>query len=291
MKRKVISAVAICLCAMAGVVTGLMNVPNCERVYSQAMRIYMDFDTVLDKADVVLIGQVDKVTEFPQYDEYDVNIIDIKKGNVSKNLKIRNYLYDYSYNYNGNELSGRTSTNYSKGEQYIFALQHIWNVYEDKYVILADTYIPLNSVRDSTILSEKISEDINPVSYIENYTYKSSGSGDKLSIDYIQSNDVRDIIEYSDYIAEVKVVELYRETEVSDVYSCKINNTIKGSINTTEDGTVLIPFFKNSVKLGESYIVNLTSDTTDTIIYTLSSKNSVMDVSDENMIESVLDIG
>ena len=224
----------------------------------------IEFD-VLEAADVVLVGKVDKVTKFPQYDEYDVDVVDIKKGEVNKNLKIRNYLCDYSYNYNGIELFGRTSTDYSEGEKYIFTLQHIRNVYEDKYVILADTYIPLSSVNDSSILSKKISDEKDPVSYIENYIYKSSGSGEKLSIDYIESNNVEEIVKYSDYIAEVTVLELCRETEVSDVYFCKIDKVIKGSINTAEDDTILIPFFKNSVNVGGAYIVNLTSDTADTI--------------------------
>ena len=288
MKKRVITVLAVCLCAVTGALAGLMEKPECDRIYSQALKIYMDFDDVLEAADVVLVGKVDKVTKFPQYDEYDVDVVDIKKGEVNKNLKIRNYLCDYSYNYNGSELFGRTSTDYSEGEKYIFTLQHIRNVYEDKYVILADTYIPLSSVNDSSILSKKISDEKDPVSYIENYIYKSSGSGEKLSIDYIDSNNVEEIVKYSDYIAEVTVLELCRETEVSDVYFCKIDKVIKGSINTAEDDTILIPFFKNSVNVGGAYIVNLTSDTADTIIYTLTSKNSVMEISDADAVEQAL---
>ena len=288
MKKRVITVLAVCLCAVTGALTGLMEKPECDRIYSQALKIHMDFDDVLEAADVVLVGKVDKVTKFPQYDEYDVDVVDIKKGEVNKNLKIRNYLCDYSYNYNGIELFGRTSTDYSEGEKYIFTLQHIRNVYEDKYVILADTYIPLSSVNDSSILSKKISDEKDPVSYIENYIYKSSGSGEKLSIDYIESNNVEEIVKYSDYIAEVTVLEHCRETEVSDVYFCKIDKVIKGSINTAEDDTILIPFFKNSVNVGGAYIVNLTSDTADTIIYTLTSKNSVMGISDADAVEQAL---
>lgn len=43
-------------------------------------------------------------------------------------------------------------------------------------------------------------------------------------------------------------------------------------------------YFKNTVNEGESYIVNLNSDTKDAYIYLLSSKNSVYSIENKNDI-------
>ena len=288
MCKKIISIIGISVCLILGSIFGAdkaqgINKYN-DRIYTQASMIYNGFNETLETSDVVIVGQVEEIKEYPQYDEYTVQVIDVNKGDVGKSIIIRNYLYDYSYECNGEEYTGKTKTGYSEGEQYVFVLQHIWNVYEEKYVILSDTYIPLENIKNSTVLSQNISNGLNPLEYIANYSFKSSGKGSELSIDYIESDDIKEIIDYSDYVSEVEVLELYLENDVSDVYLCRVKNNLKGSINTSDDGTVIIPFFKNSVETGKVYTVCLMSDSKDSLIYTLSSKNSIMECSDTDSI-------
>lgn len=63
---------------------------------------------------------------------------------------------------------------------------------------------------------------------------------------------------------------------------------LKGDVTTTEENQIIIPFFKNTVELGKRYVVNLNSDTEDAIIYSLSSKNSIMNENEKENLEKIL---
>lgn len=58
--------------------------------------------------------------------------------------------------------------------------------------------------------------------------------------------------------------------------------------NMTEQKQIMIPFFKNTITLGENYIVHLNSDTKNTYIYFLSSKNSVFNVNEKELVTNKL---
>lgn len=149
-------------------------------------------------------------------------------------------------------------------------------------------YIPLDAVEDSTLMSQSIQDIADPIAYINDYEYNQKGEGELLSIDYIESNNMAEIVDFSPYIVEIEVLELYRTTEVTDVYLCRVIDAIKGSINTTEENTIIIPFFKNTVEPNGRYIVNLISDTADSLIYSLSTEYGVMNVSEKDDIRNVL---
>lgn len=210
---------------------------------------YEGFDNELDNADVILIGEVNNITEYPKYDELSVKINKVEKGIIKEDIQIRNYLYDYSYTYNNKEYSGQTNTKYQTGEKYLFILQHIENVYEDKYVILSDIYIPISTNEKSSILSNPIDDITDPIEYVESYNYKNIiGLGKELSVDYIKSKDTNTIIQESPYIAEIIPKMLYETTETVDVYLCDVVESLKGTINSTEENQIIVPFFKNTVK-------------------------------------------
>lgn len=140
---------------------------------------------------------------------------------------------------------GHTKTDYAVGKTYIFVLQHI--------------------------------EIKNIEEYIKRHNFRrAEGSGEKVSIEYIESNNISDIMQESKYIAQVKIGELLYSSDINDVYSCCITREIKGEL-TSENNQIIIPFFKNTIASGREYIVALTSDTDDSIIYTLSSKYGVME--------------
>lgn len=260
-----------------------------KRIYSQACVAYSGFDDILETSDIILTGTIKNIIKFNEYDEYNVNITNVKKGDVKGNIKIRNYLFNYSYSYNNTEYSGRTNTNYKEGETYVFVLQHIENVYEDKYIILSDVYIPIADIQTSAVLSKKIDNIDNPVNYIKTYNFKNDGGkGESLSVEYIKNDDLKTIVKESGYIVEVSLNELYRSTDTVDVYLCDVDECIKGNINMSEKNQIIIPFFKNTVKHKKKYIVQLNSDTNDSYIYFLSSKNSVQDIDEKDKIIKLL---
>lgn len=295
MKKIFISLGLLCLSVILGISVGIykknhvMNEADSTRVYAQSIVMYDGFDNVLEDSDIIVTGEVQEIIIHNLYDEYTVKVTDTHKGEAIDNITVRNYLYDYSYSYEGTDGSGRTNTNYKEGQSYIFVLQHISNVYEDQYVILSDVYIPINNIESSTVLSGKIEDISNPKSYIKDYKFKNkNGKGNQLSLDYIKSDKVKDIVENSKYIVDVEVKEHCRSTDVVDVYLCNVIEVFKGDVTTTEENQIIIPFFKNTVEIGKSYVVNLTSDTEDALIYSLSSKNSVMEENEKGKLKKMI---
>ena len=95
------------------------------------------------------------------------------------------------------------------------------------------------------------------------------------AINQIESIDEKLIIDESDVIIKVKIGDLYSSTDLVDVFACGVLQTIKGEVNTTSENEILVPFFKDTVMQGEEYVVCLHAESNDTLVYTLSSKNSV----------------
>lgn len=264
-----------------------------DRLYPQAVKLYEGFDSILENADVIVTGTVNNIVihdEYDQYDEYFVSILDTKKGDDMEQIAIRNYLSEYTYMDDEKGETGKTNLNYEIGKSYIFILQHIRNVYEDMYIIMSDAYIPLENVQKSTVLSKELRDIEDCEAYIDQYHFKNiQGKGIQLSIDYIESSQEKEIVAHSKYIAKVEVNELYRSTEVVDVYACSVVDILKGKINAAEN-QIIIPFFKDTVEIGEIYLVCLNSDRDDAIIYTLSSKNSVFEASKFESIKNMVEV-
>ncbi len=239
-------------------------------------------------ADIILTGTVEEIVQHSEYDEYNIKVNNVKKGDVKDTLKVRNYLYNYSCEYQDESYSGKTNTGYEIGKEYYFVLQHIYNVYEDKYMIMSDIFIPVEKKGKATVLSRAIDEDDNLRALIDGENFqKKKGAGDDLSIDYIKSDDRASIVKKSPYIAEVQLKELYQSAGAVDLYLCDVQDELKGRLNT-EKNQVLIPFFANTVQLGETYIVLLSDSDEEekgnSSLYVLSSKDSVWSVNQKESI-------
>lgn len=261
-----------------------------KRLYAQAIRLFEGFDNILEDADVIATGTVNNIVIHDEYDEYFVTILNTKKGDDMEQITVRNYLCEYTYMDDNKGRIGKSNLNYEIGKSYIFILQHIRNVYEDMYIIMSDAYIPLENVQKSTVLSKELRDIEDCEAYIDQYHFKNiQGKGIQLSIDYIESSQEKEIVAHSKYIAKVEVNELYRSTEVVDVYACSVVDILKGKINAAEN-QIIIPFFKDTVEIGEIYLVCLNSDRDDAIIYTLSSKNSVFEASKFESIKNMVEV-
>ena len=261
-----------------------------KRLYAQAIRLFEGFDNILEDADVIATGTVNNIVIHDEYDEYFVTILNTKKGDDMEQITVRNYLCEYTYMDDNKGRIGKSNLNYEIGKSYIFILQHIRNVYEDMYIIMSDAYIPLENAQNSTVLSKELRDIEDCEAYIDQYHFKNiQGKGIQLSIDYIESSQEKEIVAHSKYIAKVEVNELYRSTEVVDVYACSVVDILKGKINTAEN-QMIIPFFKDTVEIGEIYLVCLNSDRDDAIIYTLSSKNSVFESSKFESIKNMVEV-
>lgn len=293
MKKLRYSILLILISGFLGVSLGFIKNTFSEetsRVYAQMSAEYDGFDNALEEADLIVVGEIKDIVENREYDEFNIDICKVEKGDIQKKLHIRNYLYNYSYTYNGTKHTGQTNCNYKEGEKYLFVLQHIDNVYEDRYVILCDIYIPISEYKLSTAMAEPIDNIENPVEYVEDYTFENeTGKGDELSIEYIKSSQLDTIVDKSAYIAVVSPKELYRQTDVVDVYLCDVVEVLKGKINVMEQSQIIIPFFKDTVSIDTNYVTHLNTDTDGAYIYFLSSKNSVYHESKKEEIMAMLE--
>ena len=90
----------------------------------------------------------------------------------------------------------------------------------------------------------------------------------------------------SEYVGTVKILELVNEGKVhnGNVYRCSVESLSKGSnLNTYDDGTVLIVILKNTVEVGNSYIVGFSPADKGSLIYTQSTDTGVYDINDERI--------
>lgn len=272
MKKFIICTIILLMCGGIGAFKGLydnkmLKNETGERIFSNASTEKIELDSLLENADVIAYAEVIDIKQYTQYDEYTVSVNKTKKGNVSQVMTIKNYLYDFN--------GVHTVTDYEKGNEYIFILQHIRNVYEDNYVIMNNAYIPLDDNKQCQIICEDICET-DVVNYIEKYKLISNvGNGNEYSIEYIEDDSYSSVWTETPYIAKVRLIDMCRSTENVDVYVCTLIKNIKGVINTDDNNQILIPFFKNTVGEGEECVVCLNCETDDSVIYTLSSKNSV----------------
>lgn len=291
MTKKVILSIGLGLViGIIGAVcqNGRMAHENSINGYAQAEIEYKEFEDVLDDADVICEAEVLEIDENTNFARYLIEINSVYKGEcIPEKIWITNYYYNYGYEHDGVIYAGVTNTGYIEGETYVFVLQHIENVYEEKYLILANTYIPIDS-ETASYFCEEIEAKDSALDLIVSGNFDERGAGDELSIPYIQSNDRQEILSHSQYIVSVSLLGVVRETEVAEVYECYVNDVIKGNINTTEDNLILIPFFKNTVETGGTYVVALNSDTESSLIYCLSSRDSLFGTYEiESIVEAL----
>lgn len=291
MKKIIISVLTLMLCSIIGFSVGMLSKQKEENSTKYGVfkaKIAVDLDEVLDCADVIVSGKVKKITKKDLYYEYVVEVQDVKKGEAPTELIVRNYTYNYSCSSETETYEAKSNTAYEEGKKYIFVLQHMDTVYEEAYMIIADTYMPIEDEKSSTLLARSIENVTDVEMYIDEYDFDVVNDK-RRGTPYIKSESMDEIILESMYVTEVTPVEMYHSTDIVDVYLCNVNHVYKGNLTTTEDDQILISFFKDSVKKGEEYIVALNSDTDDALIYALSSKKSVYTLQVEEEIRDLLE--
>ncbi len=260
-----------------------------QRMYGDSSMVYIPFDSLLDSADTILEGTVTEITQLKDHDEYKVQVTNCYKGEELTELTVKNYLFNYSFEYDGALKDGSTHIDYETGKSYVFVLQHIDNVYENSYLIESDIFLPVDDEDESiSYMSLDIDIDDSIADYMDTYDFSDSQSENETMNYVIDSEDMNDIVLGSKYIVKVKLDYLMRQTDIIDLYMCKVESILKGDDICMDDNTIYIPFACNTVTESNEYIVGLYSDSTDSYIYSLSAKNSVFDVSKENEINSIL---
>lgn len=239
---------------------------------------YSGEQSIIDSADVIAVCRIDSIEEHFEeatpYYEYKVSTKNILKGNSIREVK--NYIYNYEYSFNDRVKTGQTHYDYKVGQDYLFVLQHVSNVFYDEYSIICDAFLPLTEPESCSILKEKCNVS-NILNLVKNSVkMKSEGDGSQYSISYVKSNDKNKIIADSQYIALVQIGDIDAATSVNEIFSCRVINETKGNMTKMGDGSILVAFFPGTVKTGDTVQVCLNSSSKDSVIYTVSSKNSIL---------------
>jgi len=189
---------------------------------------------------------------------------------------------------------------YKETETYTLILERLDSLFYDhpRYLFVSDVFIPISDKTANIFINgESIAATGHGVLSSDNVNQYLRNSGrskpnhfhirkDK-DIPFTTATDLSEIIASSDYVMEITVIDMVVEGTIanSNTYSCDIANVLKGS--TPTEKYIWVTFLKNSVNIGEKYIVILNRLGDDSLIYAQSSKNSVISLDDKASIEQI----
>ena len=216
-------------------------------IANQALVNFTGIDDLIKNSDLIMLARVESCKYMNlqnDYYEYKVEPIKVYKGKESTDT-VREYLYSYSSETNI-EKNGFTGKKFEVDKEYIFILQHMYNVFNDEYTVLGDAVI---SVDDSEALIYNEEYDICEIEKKINYlrTEYPTGAGDSLSIPYTSADDKTEIMEFAKYIADVKVLYYDDTTDYADLYYCEVISQDKGKMTMTDDSLIYTVAAHNAI--------------------------------------------
>jgi len=229
-------------------------------------------EETIDRATHIIDGEFIGVSETSRFNLLVFRPERAIKGSLDEDAKERIYVVSYS------ELNKNREPTYKEGETYMLCLEkHVSVYYEhDQYVLLED--LVLNE-RDELweTYHEKASAAAKDASGISEY-----------GVPFISSEDMEEVLEFSTNILVVRIGDVYAggASDFTVSHHCSIEKTLKGNSNDTKD--IVITFFKNTVNIGEEYVV-LLADASDTApVYTLASRSTSVFPVEEAYVDPAL---
>lgn len=267
-------------------------------VVEEVVGNYMTFEELLNCASDVVMGTCVGVDEYDTYKEYKFSIKKRFWGEATEDL-----IYVYVPNRSVTILDTEITYDlydivYEENESYFLVLTRTVDVYldHDRYMnVGANIYLPADNAESlqmygqslmshsSLSMSGSISQENNLASYFT--AYDRSSIVECSGVDYIKSNDASTIINSSDFVLRVKIVdEVYAGiADDRNTYDCTVISAYKGSVEI--GSTVRIVFPKDAVVIGEEYILALYEfENVTPRSFVFSSKNSLFNVNEADTI-------
>ncbi|MCL2322024.1 MAG: hypothetical protein FWC47_07975 [Oscillospiraceae bacterium] len=268
---------------------------------AQASQIFLSFHDAVILSNCAVSAKFVSYIEYDTYVEYEFQVKDVLYGTAEKTIYVSSMKGESSVDTvnNSYNLEGHI---YTKGDDYILIMDRVDSILyaHPQYGLSSDIYIPLKDINKSTTYGEPITELTGVTSVDEiktilnNIKNTDDGSLDKYKYKpekYSKSDKLTDIVPESDYILELKIDSLFAEgvVTIGNTYICDVINVLKGdNVVKNADGKIMVALLKNSVKVGETYIILLNGD--DSSIYVQSSKKSVIPISDTKSIDEIKQI-
>ena len=257
-----------------------------------AMSVYLPFESHLDVATDLVKAEVLSKQESSLEIVYTIKIKDRYWGeDRGDTVKFALGKHAITSSIGGENITYSPSDmNYEIGKEYIFIMQYAVDVYYDELYYCSvggNIFLPVEDISNSTMRGEALKKHAQItryntvdqlVSYITEYLQARPEQPTFVGNPYIQSPDLATILKESPYVLRVELVKDMTESyNPTDIFSCKVKEVLKGDAEVTPEVTVY--FFKNTVKVGDEYIIALEPgypDATDR--FRFSSKNSLFTV-------------
>ncbi|NLI62232.1 MAG: hypothetical protein GX362_02345 [Methanosarcinaceae archaeon] len=279
------------------------NVSDSETIANvTAQKTFLTFPEAINLSDCIVVAEyLSYNTSNEYYTEYKFKIKDVLRGEVSENeiylfeVKGKNIVDNINYVYE----TGNNQHDYKVGNDYVLILEKTDSLFYDKtrYRSVTDIFIPLNDIGKSTMYGKQISEiAVKGKKEFKDYinTFKNTSTKDTKDTKkpYTESNDLKEIINESDLVLKVKITGLMVEGTLhnGNTYYCNVINVLKEDDfkNLKENDNIRVTLMKGSVNVGEEYIVILNRINKKSLIFTQSSKRSVISLNDTNTVNLVM---
>lgn len=161
---------------------------------------------------------------------------------------------------------------YKIGKEYMLFLNlNASPYYHDLYAQCGQLYMPeWDKDWDKTHTDTK-----KVLSSAANSSKNDAEDGEQYTVPYTDSAEVNMLLEQSDsvFVVEPESIFSVPDGDITTVYRCKVKMVITGTPNN--NGSILIPFFNDTVEIGEKYVVMLNSTGEESEVYALSGINGV----------------
>lgn len=174
-------------------------------------------------------------------------------------------------------------TPFKVGIEYILVLSKISSVYfEDTYQIIGDTFIELDDKGDIVEYQRYHKEEQIQYASVDDFANYALTVVDPekerpiIGVAYTDSKSLQDIVNVTQYAVTVVISDIYKElpSKEWDIYLCKVTETFRG----VTEADVLVLIFKDTVTIGNEYLLLLNKENESSSTYSLSSVYSVVDV-------------
>ncbi len=247
----------------------------------------LTFQEAIDLSDCVVVAEY---VSYEDKDAYVVSLFQVKnmlRGTAKEEMihvvemKGTSTVLGTDYSY---KTGGGT---YEAGKQYILVLNRNDLLFYEypHYVPVTDIFIPVDDIESAMMYGEPIDElqDMNVSTLRTNDLFMRARPVEEEEPSYTTAEDIPTIIEESDYLLEVQITGMMGEGIVHDgvTYFCKVLDVLQGgTLVTAANDTIYIVFMKDSVQLNETYIVMVNQAGEQSLLFTQSSLNSIIDPDD-----------
>lgn len=263
-------------------------------IQSEGIEVYLSLEEAIDKSYCVVKAKLNSINEGKIHREYDFTLEETIIGsmNEAQFIVVEPYT-DYTVE-NTPIIYSTDKTEYEAGREYILVLSILSSVYyeRDLYMIRGDIFIELDSAGNIAEYRRYHEKEESPYKTAKEFSNHARSvtddSKERLAggFPFTRSSEIPDIVDASQYIVKAVVKGIHIEAPHinRDTYLCTVTETLRGST----DDEILIVLFKDTVSIGKGYLFLLNKDNEYSLIYALSSVNSVVDLEkDKSVVEEI----